>query len=334
MRLRPGADAARVRRALSRLGQWVRECRDERGVRTFTIELGAPVSREQLLALEGVSEVSLPSSPHPKVDAMPRRVEAGPVTVGVACPPVVMAGPCAVETEAQVGAIAKVVARHGARLLRGGAYKPRTSPYSFRGHGEKALLWLARAARACGLGVVTECLAPEDAELVAHYADLVQIGTRNMQNFRLLEAVGRTGAAVLLKRGMSATLEEWLLAGEYLLDHGARGVIFCERGIRHFDPSTRNLLDLSAVAVLAHEHHLPVIADPSHGAGRRDLILPLSRAALAAGACGLLVEVHVDPGVARSDGPQALDAPAFESLMQAVREEAGRGGRQMAGGVR
>jgi 3-deoxy-7-phosphoheptulonate synthase len=201
-------------------------------------------------------------------------------------------------------------------LLRGGAFKPRTSPYSFAGHGEVALDWMRLAADAHGLGVVTEVMSEHDVEAVAGVADLMQLGSRNMQNFALLRAVGRANKPVLLKRGMAATIDDWLLAGEHLLSSGAAGVIFCERGIHGFDPSTRNLLDLGAVAVLACSLGLPVVVDPSHAAGRRDLVPPLSRAALAAGAHGLLVEMHPHAERARSDGPQALDAAALQRLAQ------------------
>ena len=230
-----------------------------------------------------------------------------------------MAGPCAVESERQIEELAAAVAGAGGRLLRGSAYKPRSSPYAFQGHGEVALAWLRAAADRNALAVVTEVLAEADAPRVAAVADLVQIGSRNMQNFSLLRAVGREQRPVLLKRGLAATVEEWLLAGEYCLAAGASGVVFCERGLRGFDPSTRNLLDLGAVAVLAHARKLPVVVDPSHAVGRRDLVAPLAHAALAAGAHGIIVETHADPGSARSDGPQALLPASLRELMPAVR---------------
>ena len=329
--LAPDADVGAVRRALVSLGQWVREGTAVGGARVLTIELGAAIDPETLRTIGGVVDVAVPPSPHPRLDAMPRSVRVGSVSIGADHSPVLIAGPCAVESEAQIAAAARLVAASGARLLRGGAFKPRTSPYSFQGHGETALKWLSQAARTEGLYVVTECLAPEDADVVAEYADLVQIGTRNMQNFRLLEAVGRTGRPVLLKRGRSAPLEEWLLAGEYLLAHGASGVVFCERGLRHFDPNTRNLLDLGAVAVLAADHGLPVVVDPSHGTGRRDLVAPLSRAALAAGAAGLMLEVHPDPATARSDGPQALLPEDFARLASELTGRAASARRALGG---
>ncbi len=227
-----------------------------------------------------------------------------------------MCGPCAVESERHVFTLAERLAALGVAFLRGGAFKPRTSPYAFQGHGEPALGWMRRAADATGMKVVTEALAEADVEVVAEHADLVQVGSRNMHNYALLKAIGRTGRPVLLKRGMAATLDEWLHAGEYLLAGGAAGVVFCERGIRSFDDSTRNLLDLGAVALLAHVYRLPVIVDPSHGAGRRDLVLPLGRASLAAGAAGLMIESHDDPARALSDGPQAIPLAELPALVR------------------
>ena len=229
---------------------------------------------------------------------------------------VVMAGPCAVESEEQVFATARAVAAAGARMLRGGAFKPRTSPYSFQGLGEEGLELLAAAGHAHGLPVVTEVVAPEDVALVARHADLLQIGARNMQNFRLLEAVGATEKPVLLKRGLVATLEELLLAAEYVLAAGNPDVILCERGIRTFVRETRNTLDLAAIPLLKERSHLPVVADPSHGTGVRALVPPLAKAALAAGADGLLIEVHPSPATALSDGPQSLDFSGFAALMR------------------
>ena len=217
---------------------------------------------------------------------------------------------------AQIDAIAARLAPLGVTFLRGGAFKPRSSPYNFQGHGDPALSWMRDAATKYGLRVVTEVLSEHDVTAVAELADLIQIGSRNMQNFALLKRVGHVGKPVLLKRAMSATIDEWLLAAEYLLHHGSSGVVLCERGIRGFDPSTRNLVDLTAVALLANVHRLPVIVDPSHGTGRRDLILPLARAALAAGAAGVMIETHDDPGRALSDGPQALRAEELQYVLQ------------------
>ncbi len=308
--LRPGADADAVRRALVTRGQWVTPARAAGGaegaVVHFVIAPGSvPVDPVELSQIEGVAGVAGPTSAHPRVDAHGPTVDVRGLRVGDGRP-VFMCGPCAVESEEQIRAIAARLSALGVEFLRGGAYKPRTSPYAFQGRGGEALTWLRRAADAHGMRVVTEALGEADVSLVAEVADLVQVGSRNMQNYALLKAVGRAGRPVLLKRAMSATVEEWLLAGEYLLTHGAPGVIFCERGVRGFDPETRNLLDLGAVALLAHACRLPVVVDPSHGTGRRDLVLPLARAALAAGAAGVMIETHDNPGAALSDGPQAL----------------------------
>jgi 3-deoxy-7-phosphoheptulonate synthase len=243
--------------------------------------------------------------------------------------PIWMCGPCSVESEGHARDVAAGVAALGAAFLRGGAFKPRTSPYAFQGVGPAGLAWLRRAADAHGLKVVTEALGEADVPAVAEHADMIQVGSRNMHNYALLKAIGRTGRPVLLKRGMAATVEEWLLSGEYLLLSGASGVVFCERGIRSFDPATRNLLDLGAVALLSHALRLPVVVDPSHAAGRRDLILPMARAALAAGAAGVMIETHDDPARALSDGPQAL---RLAELAAVVRELAGPPGGAGRGG--
>ncbi len=256
-------------------------------------------------------------------------VRVGPVALG-GPEVIVMAGPCAVECELQVFATARAVAAAGARILRGGAFKPRTSPYSFQGLGEAGLELLAAAGRAHGLPVVTEVVAPEDVALVARHADLLQIGARNMQNFRLLQAVGEIEKPVLLKRGLVATLEELLLAAEYVLAAGNPDVILCERGIRTFARETRNTLDLAAIPLLKQKSHLPVIADPSHGTGLRALVPPLAKAALAAGADGLLIEVHPDPAGALSDGPQSLTFAGFARMMDELRPLAAVLGRTLA----
>ena len=228
---------------------------------------------------------------------------------------VVAAGPCAVETQEQIRATARAVALSGARLLRGGAFKPRTSPYSFQGLGQEGLRLLAAAGRESGLPVVTEVLSAEDVPLVARHADVLQVGARNMQNFALLKALGTAGRPVLLKRGLSATVEEFLLAAEYVVCHGNPDVVLCERGIRTFETATRNTLDLNAVAWLKTATHLPVIVDPSHGTGLRHLVLPLSKASVAAGADGLIVEVHPSPAVSLSDGGQSLTPEDFSGFM-------------------
>ena len=232
---------------------------------------------------------------------------------------VIMAGPCAVEGERQIVDIAHVLRRLGATVLRGGAFKPRTSPYSFQGLGLDGLRFLARARDETGMVVVTEALDPDGVDQVAEYADIIQIGARNMQNYPLLRRAGRAGKPVLLKRGMSATIEEWLLAAEYLLAEGNHEVILCERGVRSFAKHTRNLLDLAAIPVVKSLSHLPIIADPSHGTGLRSKVIPMGRAAVAAGADGLMIEVHPDPPRAMSDGAQSLDPEQFAELMRQIR---------------
>ncbi len=258
-------------------------------------------------------------------------VPLGPVQVGGA-EFVVVAGPCSVETEETTLATARFVASRGARGFRGGAFKPRTSPYSFRGLGQEGLAILAQARRESGLPVVTEVMDPRQVELVAEYADALQIGSRNMQNFPLLSEVGRTRRPVLLKRGMWATVTDLLLAAEYVMAQGNLQVILCERGIRTFETATRNTFDLAAIPVLKRETHLPVLADPSHGGGRRDLVPPLSFAAAAAGADGLLVEVHPRPEEAWSDGEQSLDFGEFGALMDGLAPFVAAAGRRLAQG--
>ncbi len=231
---------------------------------------------------------------------------------------VVMAGPCSVENEEQLMACAEVIADCGGHLLRGGAFKPRTSPYEFQGLGEPGLKLLELARERYGLGIVTEVVTEADVDLVANYADLMQVGARNMQNFALLKALGRCGKPVLLKRGPSATLKEWLMAAEYILANGNPDVVLCERGIRSFDSHTRNVCDITAVPAMKEMTHLPVILDPSHATGRRSLVAPLARAAVAVGADGLLVECHPNPDAALSDGAQSLDLNQFRQMMMTL----------------
>ena len=242
------------------------------------------------------------------------KVQIGDITIGGA-QPVVIAGPCAVEGEAQILEAARAAKAAGAQLLRGGAFKPRTSPYSFQGLGLPGLRALAQAGREAGLPVVTEVMEPGLVATVAEYADILQVGSRNMQNFPLLRAVGRAQRPVLLKRGFAATIEEWLLAAEYILLEGNAQVILCERGVRGFDPNTRNLLDLSAVPLLAQLTHLPVLVDPSHATGRANLVVPMGVAAIAAGADGLLVEMHPHPDAALSDAEQAITPAQLATLI-------------------
>ena len=241
----------------------------------------------------------------------------------------ICAGPCGVESSEQLDETARSVADAGANVLRGGAYKPRTSPYSFQGLGEEALKMLRDAGDRYGLGVVTEVLDPRDVELVTKYADMLQIGTRNMQNFPLLREVGATRMPVLLKRGLSATVQEWLLAAEYVLLGGNESVVLCERGVRSFDVATRNLLDISVVPLLEDLTHLPVIVDPSHAMGIARLVPPIAVAAIAAGAHGLLIEVHPDPPNALSDGAQSLDCAQFRELMRRLSPVAEFAGRRL-----
>jgi 3-deoxy-7-phosphoheptulonate synthase len=246
----------------------------------------------------------------------------GDVTFGGSAVAIV-AGPCAVETEKQAFAIAEAVKNSGARLFRGGAYKPRTSPYSFQGLGEPGLKILAAVRDRFGLGIVTEAIDNESLDLVERYADVIQIGARNMQNFSLLKRAGRAKKPVLLKRGMSATLDEFLMAAEYIMAEGNYDVILCERGVRTFSDHTRNTLDLSMIPAVQRRSHLPIVVDPSHGTGRRNKVLPLSRAAVAVGADGILIEVHNDPERALSDGMQSIVPEEFAQLMAEVRQIAG-----------
>jgi 3-deoxy-7-phosphoheptulonate synthase len=245
---------------------------------------------------------------------------------------VVIAGPCAVENEEQIETTARGVAESGARILRGGAFKPRTSPYSFQGLGEEGLKLLRKAADAHRLAVATEVMTIEQIELVSQYADLLQVGARNMQNFPLLTKLGEAAKPVLLKRGLSATIKDWLMSAEYILAAGNPNVILCERGIRTFETATRNTLDLSAVPVIKHLSHLPIIVDPSHGVGHRRFIAAMARAAIAADADGIMIEVHPQPDQALSDGPQSLPLEHFEVLMNRCRIIATTLGRQIAKG--
>ncbi|MFQ5537244.1 MAG: 3-deoxy-7-phosphoheptulonate synthase [Gemmatimonadota bacterium] len=274
-----------------------------------------------LLSIPGVEAVHEVLKPYKLASrdfaAEPTRVPLGPSELG-GREFVVMAGPCSVEGEAMLRETAAHVGSVGARALRGGAFKPRSSPYSFQGMGERGLQLLAKIRGETGLPVVTEVMDTRQAELVASYADILQVGARNMQNFALLTEVGRLRRPVLLKRGMSATVKDLLLAAEYVMSQGNPHVILCERGIRTFETATRNTFDLAAIPVLKRETHLPVIADPSHAGGRRHLVAPLAYAAAAAGADGLLVEVHPDPEQATSDGEQSLDFKEFTRLMEGL----------------
>lgn len=246
-------------------------------------------------------------------------VDVSGVFIGEGRRPVVVAGPCAVESEDQILKTARFVKQAGADLLRGGAFKPRTGPHTFQGLREEGLKLLAKAREATGLPIVTEVMSPDNVGLVAEFADLLQVGARNMQNFDLLRELGKIRKPVLLKRGMSATIEEFLAAAEYILAEGNEQVILCERGIRTFETATRNTLDLAMVPLVKEMTHLPVMVDPSHATGKRSLVTPMSKAALVAGAHGVLVEVHPEPEKALSDGPQSLTFPGFDMLMTDIR---------------
>ena len=281
------------------------------------------ISSDRLAGLEGVLELIPVTQPYKQVSrewqdentvvSLPNGTKIGGSDL------VLMAGPCSVENEREILEIAHRVKDVGATVLRGGAFKPRSSPYSFQGLGLQGLEFLARAREETGLAVVTEALDPDGVDLVVKYADIVQIGARNMQNYALLRSAGRAGKPVLLKRGMSATIDELLLAAEYILAEGNPDVILCERGIRSFDTHTRNLFDLAAIPVVKSLSHLPIIADPSHGTGIRSKVTPMGRAAVAAGADGLIVEVHPNPPTAMSDGAQSLYPDQFTKLVDEVK---------------
>jgi 3-deoxy-7-phosphoheptulonate synthase len=280
------------------------------------------VDTDRFLLLPGVKDVIPVTRPYKLVsrECQPDDtvVQVGDVAIGNGHL-VIIAGPCAIESEQQALTIAHAVKSHGAHLFRGGAFKPRTSPYAFQGLGEEGLKILAKVREETGMPVVTEAMDHEVYDLVEAYADVVQIGARNMQNFTLLRRAGRSAKPVLLKRGISATIEEWLMAAEYIMEGGNTQVILCERGVRTFAHHSRNTLDLSAVPVILKESHLPIIIDPSHAAGRRDQVIPLSRAAVAVGAHGLMVEVHHAPEQALSDGAQSLYPQQFGILCRQIR---------------
>jgi 3-deoxy-7-phosphoheptulonate synthase len=281
-----------------------------------------PVDPGLFIGLPGVKDAVAVTKPYKLVSREVRPtntvVTVGEVTIGDGRP-VIMAGPCAIESETQALTIARLVHAAGAHLFRGGAFKPRTSPYTFQGLGEEGLKIMAKVREETGMPVVTEVMDTATVDLVAAYTDIIQIGTRNMQNFSLLRRAGQAAKPILLKRGMSATLDEWLMAAEYILQAGNNDVILCERGVRTFVRHSRNTLDLSAVPVVQKESHLPIIVDPSHAAGRRDQVVPLARAAVAAGADGLMVEVHHAPEEALSDGAQSLLPEQFSRLVRQLR---------------
>jgi len=332
-----GATPEQVRRVVLTIEELGYQARPMPGAQRTAVGLVGNDGRgdsSRLAALPGVKEIIHVTQPYKQVsrewkqETTRVRLPGGLVVGGDEV--VIMAGPCSVESESQILTAARQVRAAGAAILRGGAYKPRSSPYTFQGLGAKGLELLSKAREETGLLVVTEAIDPEGVDLVAEYADIIQIGARNMQNFSLLKRAGRAGKPVLLKRGMAATITELLLSAEYLLAEGNQNVILCERGIRSFDPATRNVLDLTAVPVVQALSHLPIIADPSHGTGRRDKVMPMARAAIAAGADGIMVEVHPEPDRALSDGDQSLYPDQFADLIRQARLIAEAIGRRIA----
>ncbi len=323
--MQEGAAEAQIQAVIDRLVNLGFDVHRSTGARhTVLGAVGAKIDFDtrDVEVMEGVSEVLRISAPYKLASRAFRPqgtvVEIGKVRIG-GPRVVVMAGPCSVESRDQIHRIAESVAAGGAQVMRGGAFKPRTSPYSFQGMGEEGLVMLREAADRNRLLVVSEVMDTTQVDLVARYADILQVGARNMQNFVLLKELGKQAKPVLLKRGISATIEEWLLSAEYILSGGNYQVILCERGIRTFENYTRNTLDISAIPVVQKLSHLPIVADPSHGTGRRDKVAPMARAAVAAGADGLLMEVHHDPDHALSDGAQSLKPEQFDELMKQLR---------------
>ncbi|UCB43346.1 MAG: 3-deoxy-7-phosphoheptulonate synthase [Dehalococcoidales bacterium] len=280
-----------------------------------------PVEDSRLLSMDGVKETIRVTRQYKLVSRETRLdstlITVGDIKIGVG-KPVIMAGPCAVESEDQAINIARHVKEHGATIFRGGAFKPRTSPYSFQGLGEKGLKIMDKVRRETGLYIVTEATDSENLKIVEQYADIIQIGARNMQNYSLLKLAGHVSKPVLLKRSFAATIDELLMAAEYIMSEGNTQIILCERGIRTFADNTRNTLDLSAIPAIKEASHLPIIVDPSHAAGKREYVIPLSKGAIAVGADGLLVEVHNEPSQALSDGPQSLYPHQFKELMKVI----------------
>lgn len=324
--MKHGASAEEVQRVVEKIQELGYDARPIPGQQRTAIGLvgnDGRVDPSRLAALSGVKEIIHVTQPYKQVSREWKEEQTvvqlpGGLAIG-GHDIVVIAGPCSVESEKQIVAAAHAVRAAGASMLRGGAFKPRTSPYSFQGLGEKGLELLAKARDETGLLVVTEAMDPDGVDLVAEYADVIQIGARNMQNFSLLRRAGRSGKPVLLKRGIAATITELLLSAEYLLAEGNHDVILCERGVRGFDSATRNVFDITAIPLVRSLSHLPIVADPSHATGRRELVIPMARAAAAAGADGVMVEVHPKPEEALSDGMQSLDAEQFEQLMREIR---------------
>jgi len=335
--MRHGAPEEDVRRVVATIEEMGYQARPMPGKQRTTVGLvgnDGRVDGSRLAALSGVQEIIHVTKPYKQVsrewkpDSTVIRLPGG-LTVG-GDEVIVMAGPCSVESERQILEAARAVREAGATVLRAGAFKPRSSPYSFQGLGRAGLELLGRARAETGLLIVTEAMDGEGMDWVAEVADIIQIGARNMQNYSLLKHAGRVGKPILLKRGLAATIQELLLSAEYILAEGNPNVILCERGVRGFDPATRNLFDLSAIPVVHGLSHLPIIADPSHGTGHRDMVIPMARAAVAAGADGLLVEVHPSPDRALSDGAQSLYPEQFDRMMKEIRLIAEAIGRRVA----
>jgi 3-deoxy-7-phosphoheptulonate synthase len=334
--MQEGATEDQIQRVINKLMDMGFDIHRSTGARhTVLGAVGAKIDFDtrDIELLEGVAEVLRISAPY-KLASRHFRPEGSVIQLGKGVAVggqqvVVMAGPCSVESAEQIEAIAERVAKSGARVLRGGAFKPRSSPYSFQGLGPKGLEFLRRAADLHGLLVVSEVMDQTQIPMMLEYVDVLQVGARNMQNYNLLRELGKVPRSVLLKRGVAATIEELLLSAEYIMAGGNYNIILCERGIRTFESYTRNTLDISAIPVIKKLSHLPIIVDPSHGTGRRDKVAPMARAAVAAGADGLLIEVHHDPDKALSDGAQSLYPDQFEQLMKELRMIAPAVGRRI-----
>jgi len=332
----PGATEKQIEEIIKVLNEHGFDVHRSTGIRQTVlgaIGVQPDFDHRQIELLSGVAEVVRITEPFKLASRAFKRdgtvVHVGNVAIG-GSGVVVIAGPCSVESEEQVHTIAQKVSAAGATVLRGGAFKPRTSPYSFQGLGEEGLKYLRAAGDAFGLKVVTEVMDKSQIALVERYADILQVGARNMQNFTFLKELGNASKPVMLKRGLSATIEEWLMSAEYILAGGNENVFLCERGIRTFETATRNTLDIGAIPVIKKKSHLPIIADPSHGIGIRDKVIPMARACIAAGADGIMIEVHHDPDHAKSDGAQSLFPDQFSQMMKEVRIIAEAIGRTIA----
>ena len=333
---KPGATEDQIEHILDRIKEWGLKAEVSRGaVRTVIGVIGSEdqIREKPIAAIPGVESATPVLKPYKLVAREFRGGNAGTVKIGGVevggNEVIVMSGPCSVENREQITGIAKAIKTAGAKILRGGAFKPRTSPYSFQGLGPDGLRLLAEAREATGLPIITEIMDTKDLDEIEKYADCLQVGARNMQNFSLLKEVGRSKLPVMLKRGMSATIKDLLMSAEYILSEGNFNVLLCERGIRTFETYTRNTLDLNAVPVLKAETHLPIVVDPTHGIGLREHVLPMALAAIAAGADSIMVEVHNSPELAKSDGEQALLPEEFADLVQRARKVAEAVGRTM-----